>query len=97
MTPDPIDKALQEIRDGRMIILVDGAHGEAQVCMAAESVTPDAINFMATHARGLVCLSLTRDRMHQLGIPLMVPDAIGSRQSFGASATRCTSDSLRRR
>ena len=85
MTTDPIDKALQEIRDGRMIILADGAHGEAQLCMAAELVTPDAINFMATHARGLVCLSLTRERMHQLGIPLMVPDAVGSRQPFGAS------------
>ena len=54
MTTEPLDKALQEIRDGRMIILADGAHGEAQVCVAAELVTPDAINFMATHARGLV-------------------------------------------
>ena len=85
MTTEPLDKALQEIRDGRMIILADGAHGEAQVCVAAELVTPDAINFMATHARGLVCLALTRERMQQLGIPLMVPDAVGSRQPFGAS------------
>src|ERR1019366_10106322 len=44
-----------------------------------------AINFMATHGRGLVCLSLTRERMQQVGIPLMVPDALGSRQPFGAS------------
>jgi 3,4-dihydroxy 2-butanone 4-phosphate synthase/GTP cyclohydrolase II len=85
MTSDSIDTALQEIREGRMIILADGAHGEAQVCMAAELVTPDAINFMATHARGLVCLSLMRERMQQLGIPLMVPDAVGGRQPFGAS------------
>jgi len=85
MTNDPIDRALREIRSGHMIILADGVHGEAQLCMAAELVTPDAINFMATHARGLVCLGLTRERMHQLGIPLMVPDAVGSRQPFGAS------------
>jgi 3,4-dihydroxy 2-butanone 4-phosphate synthase/GTP cyclohydrolase II len=85
MTTQTIDKALEEIRNGRMIILADGAHGEAQLCMAAELVTPDAINFMATHARGLVCLSLTRERMQQLGIPLMVPDALGNRQPFGAS------------
>jgi 3,4-dihydroxy 2-butanone 4-phosphate synthase/GTP cyclohydrolase II len=85
MTSDTIENALQEIRDGRMIILADGAHGEAQLCLAAELVTADAINFMATHARGLVCLSLTRERLRQLGIPLMVPDAIAGRQPFGAS------------
>jgi 3,4-dihydroxy 2-butanone 4-phosphate synthase/GTP cyclohydrolase II len=85
MTMDSIDRALEGIRSGRMIILADGAHGEAQLCMAAEQVTPDAINFMATHARGLVCLSLTRERMQQLGIPLMVPAALGKRQPFGAS------------
>jgi 3,4-dihydroxy 2-butanone 4-phosphate synthase/GTP cyclohydrolase II len=85
MTTDSIDRALEAIRNGRMIILADGAHGEAQLCMAAERVTADAINFMATHARGLVCLSLTRERMRQLGIPLMVPEALGNRQPFGAS------------
>jgi 3,4-dihydroxy 2-butanone 4-phosphate synthase/GTP cyclohydrolase II len=85
MTTDSIDRALEEIRNGQMIILADGTHGEAQLCLAAEQVTPDAINFMATHARGLVCLSLTRERMQQLGIPLMVPAALGKRQPFGAS------------
>lgn len=85
MTTDRIERALEEIRNGRMIILADGAHGEAQLCMAAELVTADAINFMATHARGLVCLSLMHQRMQQLGIPLMVPEAIGHRQPFGAS------------
>ncbi|HXQ21227.1 MAG TPA: GTP cyclohydrolase II [Candidatus Acidoferrales bacterium] len=85
MTVEPIDRALDEIRKGRMVILADGAHGEAHLCMAAELVTADAVNFMATHARGLVCLCLTQDRMRALGIPLMVPDAVGSRQPFGAS------------
>jgi 3,4-dihydroxy 2-butanone 4-phosphate synthase / GTP cyclohydrolase II len=82
---DGIDTALDDIRAGRMVILADGAHGEAQLCMATELVTADAVNFMATHARGLVCLCLTKERMHALGIPLMVPEAIGSRQPFGAS------------
>ncbi len=80
-----IERALDDIRNARLVILADGAHGEAQLCMAAELVTPDAINFMATHARGLVCLALTRERMQTLGIPLMVPDAVGNRQPFGAS------------
>jgi 3,4-dihydroxy 2-butanone 4-phosphate synthase/GTP cyclohydrolase II len=82
---ETIDRVLPEIRAGRMIIIADGAHGEAQLCMAAELVTADAINFMATHARGLVCLSLTRDRLQRLGIPLMVPDAMGHSLPFGAS------------
>jgi 3,4-dihydroxy 2-butanone 4-phosphate synthase / GTP cyclohydrolase II len=85
MAEQPIDRALNDLRDGRMIILADGAHGEAHLCMAAERVTPDAVNFMATHGRGLVCLCLTKDHMRALGIPLMVPDAVASRQPFGAS------------
>jgi len=84
MTHDPFDAALDDIRQGRMVILTD-AQGEVELCMAAELVTPEAVNFMATHARGLVCLSLLRERMQALGIPLMVPDATGSRQPFGAS------------
>jgi 3,4-dihydroxy 2-butanone 4-phosphate synthase/GTP cyclohydrolase II len=85
MTVLAIDRALEQIRNGRTVILADGAQGEAQLCMAAELVTPDAINFMATHARGLVCLCLTREHMHQLGIPLMVADAAGSDRPYGAS------------
>lgn len=85
MTAHAIEAALREIRDGRMVILADGAHGEAQLCMAAELVTADAVNFMATHARGLVCLCLTVEHMHRVGIPLMAADAAGSRRPFGAS------------
>jgi 3,4-dihydroxy 2-butanone 4-phosphate synthase/GTP cyclohydrolase II len=81
----PIEQVLEDIRAGRMVILADGAHGEAQLCMAAAQVTPEAINFMAMHARGLVCLCLTADRMRALGIPLMGPDSPGTRQPFGAS------------
>jgi 3,4-dihydroxy 2-butanone 4-phosphate synthase/GTP cyclohydrolase II len=85
MIVQPIDAALEDVRQGRMVILTDGAQGEGNLCMAAERVTPDAVNFMAMNGRGLVCLCLTRDRMRALGIPLMVPDTGGNRQPFGAS------------
>ncbi len=85
MATQAIDTALQEIRNRRLVILADGTQGEAQLCMAAELVTAEAINFMATHARGLVCLCLTPAHMHRLGIPLMVADAAGSARPFGAS------------
>ncbi len=78
------EKAIEDIRAGRMVILTDGEQGEAHVCAAAELITPEGVNFMATHARGLVCLSLTQERMRALGIPLLVPDSIG-RHPFGAS------------
>jgi 3,4-dihydroxy 2-butanone 4-phosphate synthase/GTP cyclohydrolase II len=78
------EKAIEHIRDGRMVILADGEQGEAHLCCAAELITPEAVNFMATHARGLVCLCLTQERMRALGIPLMVPDSTGG-QPFGAS------------
>lgn len=85
MTAQLIDTALARIRKGRMVILADGAQEEAQVCMAAELVTADAVNFMATHARGLVCLSMTPEHMRRLGIPLMVPETAGGQRPFGAS------------
>jgi 3,4-dihydroxy 2-butanone 4-phosphate synthase/GTP cyclohydrolase II len=84
-TVELIEQTLQDVREGRMVILADGAQGEAQLCMAAERVTADAVNRMAAHARGLVCLCLTPQRMKALGIPLMVPEALGNRQPFGAS------------
>ncbi|MFQ5668386.1 MAG: GTP cyclohydrolase II [Candidatus Binatia bacterium] len=80
-----MERALEDIRRGRMVVLADGIQGEAYLCMAGERVTADAVNFMATHARGLVCLCLTPERMQALGIPLMVPEAVGSRRPFGAS------------
>ena len=80
-----IDTGLEAIRKGGVVILADGVQGEGQLCVAAELVSADAINFMATHARGLVCLCLTREHMHRLGIPLMVADAAGSARPYGAS------------
>ena len=50
-------RALADLRAGRFVILAEGEPGESQLCMAAELVTPEAVNFMATHGRGLVCLA----------------------------------------
>ncbi|HTQ84897.1 MAG TPA: 3,4-dihydroxy-2-butanone-4-phosphate synthase [Candidatus Solibacter sp.] len=75
--PEPfcsVEEALDEIRLGRMIVLVDDAdrENEGDLCMAAEKVTPEAINFMARYGRGLVCLSLTEERCEELNLPMMV-------------------------
>lgn len=68
-----------------MVVLSDEPHGEATLCMAADLVTPDDINFMVTHARGLVCLCITQERMKALGIPMMAPEKPGEQRPFGAS------------
>ncbi|MGO9311269.1 MAG: bifunctional 3,4-dihydroxy-2-butanone-4-phosphate synthase/GTP cyclohydrolase II [Syntrophobacteraceae bacterium] len=69
-----IPEALDDILQGKMVILVDDEdrENEGDLCMAAEMVTPGAINFMATHGRGLICLSLTPDVLDKLRLPLMV-------------------------
>src|SRR5687768_2633805 len=69
-----IDDAIAQIRAGRMIIVVDDEdrENEGDLTIAAEKVTPDAINFMARHGRGLICMSMTAERLDQLEIPLMV-------------------------
>lgn len=85
MKTQPIEHALDELRHGRMVILADGAHGEAQLCVMAELTTPEHVNFMVTHGRGLVCLCLTLERMRALGIPLMAPETAGTQRPYGAS------------
>lgn len=69
----PVSEIVDELRAGRMVILVDeeDRENEGDLVMAAEFVTPEAINFMVTHARGLVCLTLTEERCRQLDLPLM--------------------------
>ena len=69
-----VPELLEEIRNGRMVVIVDDEdrENEGDLIMAAELVKPSDINFMVTHARGLVCLSLTRERCRQLGLPPMV-------------------------
>jgi 3,4-dihydroxy 2-butanone 4-phosphate synthase / GTP cyclohydrolase II len=77
MTPFvTIDEAIEEIRQGRMIIVVDDEdrENEGDLLMAADRVTPEAVNFMATHGRGLICVPMTGDRLDELQIPMMVTD-----------------------
>ena len=71
----PIETAIDAIRDGRMVIVVDDEdrENEGDLTIAAEKVTPDVINFMATHGRGLICMPMTAERLEQLDLPLMVP------------------------
>ena len=80
MTFAPISELLEELRAGRMVVIVDDEdrENEGDLIMAAELVRPQDINFMVTHARGLVCLSLTRERCRQLGLPPMVRDNTSS-------------------
>ncbi|MBP1718766.1 MAG: cyclohydrolase / 3,4-dihydroxy-2-butanone-4-phosphate synthase, partial [Deltaproteobacteria bacterium] len=76
MPVSTIDEALLDIRKGKLVILVDDEdrENEGDLCIAAEKATPQVINFMAKHGRGLVCLSLTEERVRQLQLPLMVSD-----------------------
>ncbi len=71
-----IEEALEDIRQGKMIILVDDEdrENEGDLTMAAEKVTPEAINFMAKYGRGLICLSLTEERINELRLPMMVSE-----------------------
>jgi len=70
-----VEEALEEIRQGRQIVLVDDEdrENEGDLTMAAEKISPEAINFMTKHGRGLVCLTLTEERCDELGLPLMSP------------------------
>ncbi|MFU8805176.1 MAG: 3,4-dihydroxy-2-butanone-4-phosphate synthase [Bradymonadaceae bacterium] len=69
-----VERAIEAIGNGEMVILVDAEEreNEGDLVMASELVTPKAVNFMATHARGLICLTMTGDRLDELQIPMMV-------------------------
>src|SRR5512138_3523036 len=86
MTVVRIEDAIEDIRQGKMVILVDDEdrENEGDLTMAAELVTPEAINFMARFGRGLICLSLTGERCDELGLPMMVPQ---NTSSFGTGFT----------
>jgi 3,4-dihydroxy 2-butanone 4-phosphate synthase / GTP cyclohydrolase II len=81
-----VERALGDIRKGKMVVLTDDEdrENEGDLVMAAAKVTPAAINFMATHGRGLICLSLTDERLRQLNLPLMVHD---NTSPFGTAFT----------
>jgi 3,4-dihydroxy-2-butanone 4-phosphate synthase/GTP cyclohydrolase II len=71
-----IETAIRELKAGRMVVVVDDEdrENEGDLTMAAELITPEAINFMATHGRGLICLAMTGERLDELDLPAMVAD-----------------------
>jgi 3,4-dihydroxy 2-butanone 4-phosphate synthase/GTP cyclohydrolase II len=81
-----IDEAIKDIREGKMIILVDDEdrENEGDLCIAAEKVTPEVINFMAKYGRGLICLSLTPERVEELQLPMMTNE---NTSPFGTAFT----------
>jgi 3,4-dihydroxy 2-butanone 4-phosphate synthase/GTP cyclohydrolase II len=76
MAVSSIEEVIQDIKAGKMVILVDDEdrENEGDLCMAAEAVTPEAINFMARYGRGLICLTLSPDLVDKLQLPMMVTD-----------------------
>jgi 3,4-dihydroxy 2-butanone 4-phosphate synthase/GTP cyclohydrolase II len=83
---DPIEDVVKDIRAGRMVIVTDDAdrENEGDLVMAAEKITPDAVNFMATHGRGLICTPITEERAEQLGLQRMV---LENRESYRTDFT----------
>ena len=81
-----IEEAIEEIRQGRMVILVDDEdrENEGDLTMAAEKVTPEAINFMTKYGRGLLCLSMTPEKIQSLDLPMMVNN---NKSPFGTGFT----------
>src|SRR5690606_26065146 len=83
IAPEPLQRvqaALDDIRAGKMVILVDDEdrENEGDLCLAADRVTPEAVNFMALHGRGLICLTLTDQQVRRLELPMMAaPGRVG--------------------
>jgi 3,4-dihydroxy 2-butanone 4-phosphate synthase/GTP cyclohydrolase II len=75
-----VEQAINAVKEGRLIIIVDDEdrENEGDLMVAAEKVTPDIINFMAKYGRGLICLPLTKNRLKELALPLMVVDNTAS-------------------
>jgi 3,4-dihydroxy 2-butanone 4-phosphate synthase/GTP cyclohydrolase II len=82
----PIEEAIEQFRQGKIVIIVDDEdrENEGDLAIAAEKVTPAAINFMAKYGRGLICLAMTEERCRQLDLPLMVED---NTSTFGTAFT----------
>ena len=83
---DSIESAIRDIKKGKFIILVDDEdrENEGDLVIAAEKVTPQAVNFMAKHARGLICLALTPERVEELQLP---QQAVENTATFGTAFT----------
>jgi len=74
MDLNSIEEVVEELRQGRMVVVMDDEdrENEGDLIMAADKITPEAINFMARYGRGLICLTLTKECCQQLRLPLMV-------------------------
>ena len=83
-----VEAAIEDIRLGKMVVLIDDEdrENEGDLCIAAEKVTPETINFMAKYGRGLICLSLTEKRLAMLRLSMMVPD-YENNSGFGTAFT----------
>src|ERR671913_1914455 len=81
-----IEEAIEDVRAGKFLVVVDAAdrENEGDLTMAAQFATPEAINFMAMHGRGLICLALTGERCDELGLDLM---AAKNESGFGTNFT----------
>ncbi len=79
----PVEKAVAAVKAGRLIIIVDDEdrENEGDLMVAAEKVSPEIVNFMTKHGRGLICLPLTRERLEELQLPLMVADNTARHQT----------------
>src|ERR1700737_1194914 len=71
-----IEEAIEDIRAGKFVVVLDAParENEGDLTIAAQFCTPEAVNFMATHGRGLICLCLTEERCDELGLPPMTPN-----------------------
>jgi len=87
VSADRSPECLEQLRAGGLLLIVDSASEppEAVLACSGARITPEGINFMVTHGRGLVCLVLARERMRQLGIPLMSGDPTRPLPAYGAS------------
>ncbi len=81
-----VQEAVEEIKQGRMVILVDDEdrENEGDLTMAAEKVTPEAVNFMTKYGRGLLCLSMIEDKIRALNLPMMVSN---NKSRYGTAFT----------
>ncbi len=88
-TVDSIESVIADLQKGRMVVVVDDAEreNEGDLIMSAECVTAEAINFMAKHGRGLICVPMTSERLRQLGVEQMVRHGRDPAGSCNAQAT----------
>ncbi|HET6453802.1 MAG TPA: 3,4-dihydroxy-2-butanone-4-phosphate synthase, partial [Armatimonadota bacterium] len=78
-----VDEAVKKFREGRMLIIVDDGNeeNEGNLCIAAEHISPETLNFMSKNGRGLISVAMTPERLDELEIPLMVNGSDGKRGS----------------